>query len=308
MKKIFTLLSVAALSSVAFAQKAQLSVQTSPYKMTAVKSSESKAGEYVLKQYTSDVPRNSLVSCSNAAGVENHFSRLFDLQAAGINEEFTVKSVSVMGSGNGDVLELAFAEISGAYTAASIEAGLGDGYGSYVYQTGEMEFPDIELDNPQTVAPGNKLAVAVVTTLFSSDLGITGGVFLGNNEEAQTAPSYIGWPNSGCVDDEPTDITELNFKQSMIFHVTGTTESMGTVELGSNKLAVYPNPATTEVNIKLDGSKVADVTVADITGRVIPVSFSKDGKVDTSRLAAGVYFLRVKDDKGVTRIQKIIKK
>lgn len=309
MKKIFTLLSIVALSSVTFAQKQQASLQKSTFEVSSVKSSESKAGEYVLKQYTSDVPRNNLVSCSNAAGVENHFSRLFDLQAAGINEEFTVKSVSVMGSGGGDILELAFAEISGAYNAANITAGLGDGYGAHTYELEEgMQFPDIELLEPQTVAPGKKLAVAIVTTLVNSGQGISGGVFLGNNDAAQTGPSYIGWPGSGCVDDEPTDISTLGFTQSMIFHVTGTTETMGTVELGSSKLAVYPNPATTEVNIKLDGTKVADVTVADVTGRVIPVKFSKDGKVDTSKLSSGVYFLRVKDDKGVTRIQKIIKK
>ncbi len=309
MKKIFTLLSIVALSSVTFAQKQQVSLQKSTFEVSSVKSSESKAGEYVLKQYTSDVPRDNLVSCSNAAGVANHFSRLFDLQAAGINEEFDVKSVSVMGSGGGDILELAFAEVSGTYNAANITAGLGDGYGAYTYELAEgMQFPEIELLEPQTVAPGKKLAVAIITTLVNSGQGISGGVFLGNNDAAQTGPSYIGWPGSDCVGDEPTDISTLGFTQSMIFHVTGTTETMGTVELGSSKLSVYPNPTTTEVNIKLDGTKVADVTVADVTGRVIPVKFSKDGKVDTSKLSSGVYFLRVKDDKGVTRIQKIIKK
>ncbi|MBO6213465.1 T9SS type A sorting domain-containing protein [Algoriella sp.] len=311
MKKIFTLLSIAALTSVSFGQQHQVSINNSSVEISTVKASENKATEYVLKQYTSDVSAKQMVACSNAAGVVNHFSRLFDLSAAGINEVFTVKSVSVMGTGqdpDGAVVELSFAEVTGAYTAANITAGLGDGYGSHTYVFGTSEFPDIELLDPQTVAVGKKLAVAVSTTLSSADGAYTGGVFLGNNEDAQTSPSYLGWPGTGCVNETPQDILGLGYKQSMIFHVTGTTESLGIVELGSNKLAVYPNPATTEVNVQLKDAKVANVEVADVTGRVIPVKFSKEGKVDTSKLSAGVYFLRVKDDKGVTRIQKFIKK
>lgn len=148
------------------------------------------------------------------------------------------------------------------------------------------------------------------------------------NLTAYTAPTRFNWYGGEVVGNyaklvDPsnafgagatnwTDIYELvgtSDLDGLAFSIEGES-SLGIGEIYSNtkKINVYPNPATTEVNIKLDGTKVADVTVADVTGRVIPVKFSKDGKVDTSKLSSGVYFLRVKDDKGVTRIQKIIKK
>lgn len=312
MKKIFTLLSIAALST-AFGQKAQVSVNESRFAMEApVNSNESRNNdEYTLIQYSSNVPRTNMVACSGT-GTLNHFSRLFDLASYGITSEFTVTSVSVMGSGQeqgGAVLELAFATIpqDAEYNADTVEEGYGDGYGSYIFPYGEQVFPDIELDIPQVVEPGNKLAVAISTTLGAADGYFNSGVFLGNNDLPQSSPSYIGWPGSGCVADDPTDITELGFTQSMIFHVTGET-ALGTVELGSNKLAVYPNPATSEVNITLEGAKVAAVEVADVTGRVVSSQAVKNGKVNVSNLSSGVYFLRVKDDKGVIRIHKFIKK
>lgn len=313
MKKIFTLLSIAALST-AFGQKAQVSVNQSSFPVQPVENTNQNRNseEYTLIQYSSNVPRTNMVACTGTAGTVNHFSRLFDLAAEGINTEFTVTSVSVMGSGQeagGAILELAFSEIdqNAEYNGDNVEAGLGEGYGFYSFPYGEQVFPDIELLLPQTVAPGKKLAVALATTLGAADGSFNQGVFLGNNDLPQSAPSYIGWPGSECVSDDPTDITTLGFTQSMIFHVTGETV-LGTVELGSNKLSVYPNPATSEVNVTLKDSKVASVEIADVTGRVVSSQSVKNGKVNVANLSSGVYFLRVKDDKGVIRINKFIKK
>ncbi|WP_314242284.1 T9SS type A sorting domain-containing protein [Empedobacter tilapiae] len=321
MKKIFTLLSIVALSSVTFAQNSNeiksLKAQGLAEKTVISSNNNLASQDYTLIQYKDgNTFDNSLLSCSQQGQViTNAWSRLYDLKKDyGIDSDFEIKSVTVAGAGMGDdnnSAEVAFSQFAGAYTFANITAGMGSGYAAHNFTVDEFEVAELELLEPQeTIKAGNKLAVAVITGVEVGTQYLEGGVMVGNNKNGQTHPTYLGWPGTGCVsggtNTAPTNLS--SYEVSYIFHVTGSTETMGTVELGSTKLAVYPNPATTEVNIKLEGSKVADVTVADVTGRVIPVKFSKDGKVDTSKLSTGVYFLRVKDDKGVTRIQKIIKK
>ncbi|WP_369021503.1 T9SS type A sorting domain-containing protein [Weeksella sp. HMSC059D05] len=53
--------------------------------------------------------------------------------------------------------------------------------------------------------------------------------------------------------------------------------------------------------------KIAKVEIADVSGRVIPVKVALDGKVNISNLSKGVYFVRVQDNNGVTRISKFVK-
>ncbi|SFN36274.1 Por secretion system C-terminal sorting domain-containing protein [Algoriella xinjiangensis] len=319
MKKIFTLLSIAALTSATFAQEFNeikvLKAQGLNETTVIASDNNATAQDYSLIQYKDGTTfENSLISCSGAGQtVQNTWSRFFDLKAEfGIDSEFTVKSVTVGGRAmsTNNTIEVAFSQFAGAYTFANITAGMGSGYASHAFPTA-FELAEIQLEDPQeAIKVGNKLAVAISSELESDGTYLTGGVMVGNNKKGETKPSYLGWPGSQCVSGgtstAPTNLT--SYGSAYVFHVTGSTASLGTVELGSNKLAVYPNPATTEVNVQLKDTKVANVEVADVTGRVIPVKFSKEGKVDTSKLSAGVYFLRVKDDKGVTRIQKFIKK
>lgn len=313
MKKFLSMLSVFILTSFSSAQDGTLSFNEASKPIQALRSTSNffkTENTHVLKQYSSDVPRTNLVCCSGG-GTLNHFSRLFDLTDYGINTTFTVQSVSVLGTGQsaqGDFLEINFAEITGDYNADSVTEGLGQGFGKHLYQSGGSEFAEIELTTPQTVQPGKKLAVALSTVISSNGTNLIGGVFLGNNDLPQTAPSYIGWPDSDCVGDDPEDISNLGFTQSMIFHVTGTTEKLGTVELGSNTLAIYPNPATSELTVSLEGKKIAHVSISNLAGQEFSAKVNHAGKVNIANLNPGVYFLRVTDTNAVTRIQKFIKR
>lgn len=329
MKKIFTLLSIVALSSATFAQKQVATVvETLSVKPSEMGSLNSKMGNkaettHELIQYNNDIlPQEvNIIRCPDAT---NAWGRLYDLADYGITNDFTITNID----GAGIIWKDGYAEgkvfiYSGP---KSLELSLDDMvdtelYAVYTNKSGAREWTWFEMDvTDQATVPGNSKIYVTMEGYFApatdaTNLGSFSALY---NEEGQTGPSYFGSPTSDCGAPNATGAkaweavgmigtTDVS-KFSTLLKVSGTSETMGTVEIGSTKLAVYPNPATTEVNIKLDGSKIADVTVADITGRVIPVNFSKDGKVDTSRLAAGVYFLRVKDDKGVTRIQKIIKK
>ncbi|MFV0198440.1 T9SS type A sorting domain-containing protein [Empedobacter falsenii] len=305
MKKIFTLLSIAALTT-SYAQTLKLEKVAEGLPKASSQAPVQKASEQTLIQYKDG--ENFSDSTPVCADAINHDSRFFKLSDYGITGAFTVTKVDFVASSLAKTA--VWAEVVTVAPGTNIKAAiipgsaltLTDAYGSITTVGGENNWESIPLMETVEIPAGVDFGVAV-GYVFEQN------IWFGNNEGGETAPSYIGWPDSECVnDDGASTVASVGFPVSWIMNVTGNVEGLGTVELGSNKLAVYPNPATTEVNVKLEGSKVADVTVADVTGRVIPVSFSKDGKVDTSRLAAGVYFLRVKDDKGVTRIQKIIKK
>lgn len=329
MKKIFTLLSIVVLSSVSFAQKQVateaegLSVKPSEMGNSKPQTNNKAETTHELAQYNNDILPSTVnvVRCPDAT---NAWGRLYDLADYGITNDFTITKLE----GAGIIWKDGYAE-GKVFTFSgprSLELSLDDMvdtelYSVYANTSGVREWDWFEMEVlDQATVPGNSKIYVTMEGYFAPSTDATNlGSFYGlYNEEGQTAPSYFGSPTSDCGAPGATGAkaweavgmigtTDVS-KWSTLLKVTGTSESLGTVELGSKALAVYPNPATTEVNIKLDGSKVADVTVADVTGRVIPVKFSKDGKVDTSRLSAGVYFLRVKDDKGVTRIQKIIKK
>ena len=59
----------------------------------------------------------------------------------------------------------------------------------------------------------------------------------------------------------------------------------------SRELAVYPNPTTDRLNIETD-EEMLRIDVYDYTGRCVAV-YENQTKIDLSRLAAGLYTLRV---------------
>lgn len=106
-----------------------------------------------------------------------------------------------------------------------------------------------------------------------------------------------------------SEIVEDSTYNGLAFVVIGES-SLGTGEVFSNvkDMNVFPNPINTEFNVLLKNSKIAQIQLTDLTGKTINVNVSKEGKVNTASLPKGVYILTVKDDKGVTHTQKIIKK
>lgn len=74
----------------------------------------------------------------------------------------------------------------------------------------------------------------------------------------------------------------------------------------SNKLTLYPNPASTTLQLTLPGNGEAlQVTITDARGHTVPVSH-QHGKVDVSNLASGLYIISASDGQKTFR-QKFIK-
>lgn len=324
MKKIFTLLSIAALST-AFCQiqpkKAEfVGVERATAEEILVQSAPRSNSVHTLSQ-TLDEVFVSNVSASLCSNYDfNGYFRLFNLQDHGITEPFTITHIN----GAGIIWPEGYVDgyvykYSGEITSTISNTDPGwqklDFYGNVANGTTTRywgNFSMENLENPTVIQPGDTFAPNLVHPNYlagASDR--TGSFWPLYTENGETAPAYFGGPESGCHGGTAgTGMTYASFgdPRSMLLTVTGTTEELGIVELGSSKLAVYPNPATTEVNIKLEGSKIVQADVTDVTGRVISSQAVKNGKVNVANLAKGVYFLRVKDDKGVTRIEKFIKK
>ena len=68
---------------------------------------------------------------------------------------------------------------------------------------------------------------------------------------------------------------------------------------------VFPNPASNEVFVTINGGAAAQVTVFDASGRLL-FSVQRTTRVDISALAAGVYMLQVEHDGGMKE-QRLIK-
>ena len=82
-------------------------------------------------------------------------------------------------------------------------------------------------------------------------------------------------------------------------------EPSGKREISNNLIAIYPNPATTEVNI--EGNNLSHLSLYDITGRCITEAIipSDIHTIDTSNLSKGTYIIKVIDTFGNCTTKKI---
>ncbi len=79
-----------------------------------------------------------------------------------------------------------------------------------------------------------------------------------------------------------------SFKHEAIASSERATQSSETLE-------VYPNPATTELTVKLESDLPATISILDLSGRVVlNTSASVNGTVDVSGLNSGLYLLQAK--------------
>lgn len=77
----------------------------------------------------------------------------------------------------------------------------------------------------------------------------------------------------------------------------------------SNNVSVYPNPASDNLNVVINGIVVEKLELLTITGQVISSKASNESKIafDVSGLSSGVYFLKVYAEEGTTTKQFVIK-
>lgn len=75
-----------------------------------------------------------------------------------------------------------------------------------------------------------------------------------------------------------------------------------------NSIKMYPNPANEFVSVKASGF-IKSVEFYDVQGRILQTNLvnERETKLDLSKYASGIYYLKIKTDKGY-KIEKLVKK
>lgn len=84
--------------------------------------------------------------------------------------------------------------------------------------------------------------------------------------------------------------------------------SVGLNEVEMNGFSVYPNPTTNVLNIQPSNTGTYSIELVDVTGKLVYTLANISGTktLDMTSYEAGVYFIRINNDKG-TAVQKVIK-
>jgi hypothetical protein len=68
-----------------------------------------------------------------------------------------------------------------------------------------------------------------------------------------------------------------------------------------SKLNVYPNPASSELNIEMNNEKVIDLKITSIDGHISLQSSLTQNKINISELNSGIYFIEIMTDVNIYR-------
>ena len=77
---------------------------------------------------------------------------------------------------------------------------------------------------------------------------------------------------------------------------------------GSINFSVYPNPASSKINVTVENGEATQIILMDASGRTIKTVAAEDAvnhTIDVSALSAGVYFVNVRNE-NVSKVSKLI--
>jgi hypothetical protein len=101
-------------------------------------------------------------------------------------------------------------------------------------------------------------------------------------------PDNVGYYSNGVA-----FAIRLNLGDNTVPNTTGIIEN-------NNTISIYPNPSNGEFNIAASSNELSDLTVKDITGKiVISKVFSSNTIVNLNNYAKGVYVVEIKNKKGI---------
>ena len=127
--------------------------------------------------------------------------------------------------------------------------------------------------------------------------------FPGSNTAGENDESYL--MAADCLITVPTPVGQVATAEQYVMNVLGD-ELLSVGENLAQMVSVYPNPASTVLNISLPSNvEVINATLTDMLGRTTGVVYS-NGEMNVSGLSQGVYFLNLETNFG-SYTQKIVK-
>lgn len=125
---------------------------------------------------------------------------------------------------------------------------------------------------------------------------------VGQNQEAETAPSYFSTAECGGID--ITTFEAVGFPGSAIINMS-VDSPLSVDELSLSSITVLPNPVDHILNITFPNNvEIESAVLYNVIGE--KVLSSSINRIDVSQLPQGVYFLNLKTNAGVI-VRKIVK-
>ena len=169
----------------------------------------------------------------------------------------------------------------------------------------------VMIEIPQQATSGNGyLTVASKQVLVGDTIQVGNnfntGTYLTQSRAIRVGGTCAAWNRTNAVTDNNTD-NNSNFVDITWFNQYQNGVSVDEIKYNNN-IAVYPNPATDEVNIKLLLTQFADVNIEllDLTGKTIlseNVSSSVSNNnyvIDVNSVPSGMYIVKVTNGDNVS--------
>jgi len=221
-----------------------------------------------------------------------------------IGEFLTATLYQVDSNGDGDIDENG----DGAFTDADVSV---LGFNSYEISAADVPNALVTLDLLNFNVPGDPITLPANTSY------ILMVEYIGTNSFAITSSGITTYPGIGTVVKIGTDWFAGGFTSGINAVVRLNVSQLTNInepQLEEEQVQLMPNPANTYVNIDLDLKDVSekvDVTLLDITGRIIQTN-SYDNvqqevlRMDTQAMTAGTYFVHVRTAEGQKTLKLII--
>ncbi|HCC93001.1 MAG TPA: hypothetical protein DEQ26_01505 [Flavobacteriaceae bacterium] len=342
MKKIFTLLSIIALSSATFAQQKEKAVKTLlDFEGNVLKSNtktdnlNKKAVDLSIGFEVSEGYKLGDINKQNGWSVTgtNAEGTAFVQNQNIVSDKFHGGALSFLAAKDTRYGKQSSAIVGGFYSKGAeslddvevyVMVGI-DNASSYIFST-VNNAAESYVDQIRIIGTGN-IWVADYEVGQYADTGFVASA----NTWYKLSIKYNTKDNKVeyFVDDElayerfPSDVaTEMITDEIRVTHDNAATTtkiyaddikigagSLATSEVNkTTKVKVYPNPASDFVKINNPSSeKIESITIGDLTGRTVKYVDTKSSTIDVQSLPSGVYLLKIKTDKGM-KIEKIIKK
>ena len=206
------------------------SVTSNPYPPTEVRNqanpvTRSPNETTITHSVSQTIISGNSVACS-ASGIhaDNHYLRVFDLPAFGIDNDFMVTSVDIgieealAGSGGTQPAELRLYTLEGPFIWANLTL-----IASAPVNVTDQSLTIINMPVEGTIPAGSLLVV----DFFTPDGDAAShSMFVGSNNLGQTAPTYIAAADCGIT--EPTDTTLIGYPgMHLVMNVYGEVDSQG---------------------------------------------------------------------------------
>lgn len=181
-----------------------------------------------LSQGTNTVTALNTVSC-NAGGItaENSYYRVFQLSSFGVDRPFTAQRVDFgvenanAEIGTSQTIQIKLHTLSGAFITTNLTNVAGQNVSVADTTTG------IVVPVALSPAPVIQPTATLVAEIFIPDgdvdnNGVGNSIFVGSNAAAETGPSYIRAPDTGCAITQPTTMAAAGFPNvHVVLTVTG---------------------------------------------------------------------------------------